>query len=68
VQETRGTLIRVALSQRQLADLVGASRAKVGQVLRDLERKKIVVRDGHHFAVVTSRLEAMARSSGRIAA
>ncbi len=68
VQETRGILIRVALSQRQLADLVGASRAKVGQVLRDLERKKIVVRDGHHFAVVTRRLEAMARSNGQMAA
>ncbi len=68
VQETRGILIRVALSQRLLADLVGASRAKVGQVLRDLERKKIVVRDGHHFAVVTRRLEAMARSNGRMAA
>jgi CRP/FNR family cyclic AMP-dependent transcriptional regulator len=68
VQETRGILIRVALSQRQLADLVGASRAKVGEVMRDLERKKIVVRDGHHFAVVTRRLEAMARSNGRMAA
>ena len=46
--------LRVALSRRsQLADLVGASRAKVGQVLRDLERKKIVIRDGHHLAVVT---------------
>jgi CRP/FNR family cyclic AMP-dependent transcriptional regulator len=68
VQETRGILIRVALSHRQLADLVGASRAKVGQVLRDLERKKIVVRDGHHFAVVRRRLEAMARSNGQMAA
>jgi len=68
VQETRGILIRVALSQRQLADLVGASRAKVGQVLRDLERKKIVVRDGHHLAVVRCRLEAMARSNGQMAA
>jgi CRP/FNR family transcriptional regulator, cyclic AMP receptor protein len=68
VQETRGILIRIALSQRQLADLVGASRAKVGQVLRDLERKKIVVRDGHHLAVVTRRLEAMVRFNGRMAA
>jgi len=68
VQETRGILIRVALTERQLADLVGASRAKVGQVLRDLQRKKIVIRDGHHFAVVTRRLEEMARSNGRMAA
>lgn len=68
VQETRGILIRVALTQRLLADLVGASRAKAGQVLRDLQRKKIVIREGHHFAVVTRRLEEMARSKGQMAA
>src|SRR5260370_25008064 len=33
VQNTRGILIRITLTQRQLADLVGASRAKVGVVL-----------------------------------
>ena len=68
VQETRGILIRVALTERQLADLVGASRAKVGQVLRDFQRKKVVIREGHLLAVVTRRLEAMVRSNGRIAA
>ena len=68
VQETRGILIRVALTERQLADLVGASRAKVGQVLRDFQRKKVVIREGHQLAVVTRRLEAMIRANGRIAA
>ena len=68
VQETRGILIRVALTERLLADLVGASRAKAGQVLRDLQRKRIVIREGHHFAVVTRRLEEMARSKGQMAA
>jgi CRP/FNR family transcriptional regulator, cyclic AMP receptor protein len=68
VQETRGILIRVALTERQLADLVGASRAKVGQVLRDFQRKKAVIREGHLLAVVTRRLEAMIRANGRIAA
>jgi len=68
VQETRGILIRITLTQRQLADLVGASRAKVGAVMRDLERKKIVVREGHQLAVVARRLEAMVKSNGRIAA
>jgi CRP-like cAMP-binding protein len=68
VQETRGILIRITLTQRQLAGLVGASRAKVGQVMRDLERDKIVIREGHQLAVVARRLEAMVRSNGRIAA
>jgi CRP/FNR family cyclic AMP-dependent transcriptional regulator len=68
VQETRGILIRITLTQRQLADLVGASRAKVGLVLRDLERQKIVVREGHQMAVVVRRLEALVKSKGRAAA
>ncbi len=65
VQNTRGILIRITLTQRQLADLVGASRAKVGLVLRDLELKKIIVREGHQLAVVVRRLEAMVESGGR---
>jgi CRP/FNR family transcriptional regulator, cyclic AMP receptor protein len=61
VQETRGILIRITLTQRQLADLVGASRAKVGQVMLDLERQQIVVREGHQLAVVVKRLETLVR-------
>src|SRR5712692_1522285 len=68
VQDSRGVLIRIALTQGQLADLVGASRAKVGQVLLDLERQKIVVREGHQLAVLARRLEALVRSHGQTAA
>jgi CRP-like cAMP-binding protein len=63
VQNTRGVLIRITLTQRQLADLVGASRARVGLVLLDLERREIVVREGHHLAVVVRRLEALVSST-----
>ena len=63
VRNTRGILIRITLSQRQLADLVGASRAKVGQVLLDLERQKIVAREGHRLAVLTRPLQALVRST-----
>jgi CRP/FNR family cyclic AMP-dependent transcriptional regulator len=68
VQNTRGILIRITLTQRQLADLVGASRAKVGMVLRDLAVEKIVVREGRQLAVVVRQLEALVKSSGRVAA
>jgi hypothetical protein len=47
----------------QLADLIGASRAKVGQVLADLQRRKIVIREGRQFAVVMRSLEALVRSA-----
>jgi CRP/FNR family cyclic AMP-dependent transcriptional regulator len=65
VHEARGILIRITLTQRQLADLVGASRPKVGLVLRELARQKIVVREGHQLAVVVRRLEALVKSKGR---
>jgi CRP/FNR family transcriptional regulator, cyclic AMP receptor protein len=62
VQDTRGLLIRITLTQRQLADLVGASRAKVGQVLVDLERQQVVIREGRQLAVVLRSLEALVTS------
>jgi CRP-like cAMP-binding protein len=65
VQDTRGVLIRLTLTQRQLADLVGASRAKVGQVLLDLERRKVVVREGRQLAVIPRSLEALVRSAAQ---
>jgi CRP/FNR family cyclic AMP-dependent transcriptional regulator len=65
VQDTRGVLLRITLTQRQLADLVGASRAKVGLVLIDLQRRKIVVREGRHLAVVVRSLETLVRSATR---
>jgi len=65
VQNTRGVLIRITLTQSQLADLVGASRAKVGRVLLDLERREIVVREGRQLAVVARSLEALVRSAAQ---
>ncbi len=65
VQNSRGVLIRITLTQSQLADLVGASRAKVGRVLLDLERRKIVVREGRQLAVLERSLEALVRSEAQ---
>jgi hypothetical protein len=48
-----------------LADLVGASRAKVGLALIDLQRRKIVVREGRQLAVVVRSLEALVKSATR---
>jgi CRP-like cAMP-binding protein len=62
VQNSRGVLIRITLTQSQLADLVGASRAKVGGVLVDLERRKIAVREGRELVVIARSLEALVRS------
>jgi CRP/FNR family cyclic AMP-dependent transcriptional regulator len=63
VPNTRGLLLRITITQSQLADLVGASRPKVGLVLIDLERRKLVVREGRHLAVVVQGLETLLKSA-----
>ena len=63
VRNSRGILIRITITQRQLADLVGASRAKVGQVLVDFERRKIVAREGRQLAVMVRSLEEIIKAA-----
>jgi CRP-like cAMP-binding protein len=63
VQNTRGILIRITLSQRQLADLVGATRPRVGEVLADMARREIVVREGRQLAVLVRSLEALIKTA-----
>src|SRR5208282_4233861 len=51
VEETRGTLLRVSFSHRELANLVGASRPRVTEHLVQLEREGLVVRQGRQLVV-----------------
>jgi hypothetical protein len=43
-------------------------RAKVGQVLIDLEQQNVVVREGRQLAVMVRSLEALVRSAGETSA
>jgi CRP-like cAMP-binding protein len=63
VQNTRGILIRINLTQKQLADLVGATRPRVGEVLQELERQQLVVREGRQLAIVVRSLEALIKKA-----
>ena len=67
VKNTHSVLIRIKITQAQLADLVGASRTKVGQALIELERQKMVIREEGRLAVATGRLEALVRSRAEVA-
>ncbi|MFZ1122225.1 MAG: Crp/Fnr family transcriptional regulator [Candidatus Binataceae bacterium] len=51
VMESRGTLLRVSLSHKDLADLVGASRPRVTEHLAELEREHLLIRQGRQFIV-----------------
>jgi CRP-like cAMP-binding protein len=51
IEESRGTLLRVAFSHKDLASLVGASRPRVSEHLAQLEREHVVFRQGRQLVV-----------------
>jgi CRP-like cAMP-binding protein len=62
VEESRGTLLTVSLSHKDIADLVGASRPRVTEHLAELERERFVIRQGRQFVVEVNKLsESIAR-------
>ncbi len=56
VEESRGTLLTIVLSHKQLANLVGASRPRVTEHLARLEGEGLVVRQGRQLVVRADRL------------
>jgi CRP/FNR family transcriptional regulator, cyclic AMP receptor protein len=59
VQNHRGVVLGIVPTHKQLADLVGASRPKVSEVMNDLRRRKALSRDGRQITVAIKRLEAI---------
>jgi CRP-like cAMP-binding protein len=56
VEESRGTLLRVAFSHKDIANLVGASRPRVTEHLARLEREKFMIRQGRQMVVLVAKL------------
>ncbi len=56
IEESRGTLLRVTFSHKDIAELVGASRPRVTEHLARLERDRFVVRDGRRLFVQVAKL------------
>ena len=56
IEESRGTLLRVAFSHKDIANLVGASRPRVTEHLARLEREKFVSRQGRQIVVQVAKL------------
>ena len=55
--DSRGTLLRVAISHGHLANLVGASRPRVTEHLARLERDGLLIRQGRQLIVCVDALE-----------
>jgi CRP-like cAMP-binding protein len=57
IEESRGTLLRVSFSHKDIANLVGASRPRVTEHLARLERESFVVRQGRQLIVRVAKLQ-----------
>ncbi|MBM4258193.1 MAG: Crp/Fnr family transcriptional regulator [Deltaproteobacteria bacterium] len=60
VQDARGVILILQLTHEDLANLVGASRQKVTEHLKDLERQEAILRDGRRLIVVPEKLQEIA--------
>lgn len=60
VQDARGTLLILQLTHEDLADLVGASRQKVTEHMKELERRQVLLRDRRKLIVHPDRLRETA--------
>ena len=56
IEESRGTLLRIAFSHKDLASLVGASWPRVTEHLAQLERQRTVFRQGRQLVIRMSDL------------
>lgn len=59
VQDDRGTILVLQLTHDDLANLVGASRQKVTEHIKELERQEALLREGRRLIVVPERLQAI---------
>jgi CRP-like cAMP-binding protein len=57
IVDSRGTLLPVSLSHKNLADLVGASRPRITEHLAELEREHLLIRQGRQLIVRVDRIE-----------
>ena len=64
VEESRGTLLKIVLSHKQLANLVGASRPRVTEHLARLEVEGLVARQGRQLVVREDRLGNLMNNPG----
>lgn len=56
VQDSRGAILTLRLTHEDLANLVGASRQRVTEHIRELEAQGLILREGRRLIVVPHRL------------
>jgi CRP/FNR family cyclic AMP-dependent transcriptional regulator len=58
VEDSRGTLLPVSFSHKDIASIVGASRPRVTEHLQQMERDRLLFRQGRRFIVCAEKLSS----------
>jgi CRP-like cAMP-binding protein len=56
IEDSRGTLLTIPVSHKIIASLVGATRPRVTEHLAQMERDRLILRQGRQFIVNVARL------------
>jgi CRP-like cAMP-binding protein len=65
IEDSRGMLLSISPSHREIADIVGASRPRVTECLTQMERDHLLFRQGRTFIVNAEKLSsALAATAG----
>jgi CRP/FNR family transcriptional regulator, cyclic AMP receptor protein len=62
VSDDRGVIINVAITHQELANLIGSSRPRISQFLKEMEASKVITRQGRRLVVQTAKLETLTQS------
>jgi CRP-like cAMP-binding protein len=62
VADARGSLLRITFTHQQLADLAGASRARVTKALLNLDGERVITRQGRQLILDLSKARALLSS------
>jgi len=58
IEDSRGTLLTVSFSHKDIASIVGASRPRVTEHLGQMERDHLLFRQGRQFIVSAAKLSS----------
>jgi hypothetical protein len=56
IADSRGTLLGIPISHKDLAGIVGASRPRITEHLAQMERDQMIIRQGRQFIINTDEL------------
>jgi CRP-like cAMP-binding protein len=58
IEDSRGTLLPISFSHKDIASIVGASRPRVTEHLGQMERDHLLLREGRQFIVNAAKLSS----------